>query len=191
MTFVGGQSGDLRIERMTAVAGDPLPAASHLALHPTLLPHTDAVLPHTDAVVPRTDAAWTLRGVTGHARYVERPEKTPLDAQSPSLGRPEATLAVLIPIRKSSAWWALPQDERRAIFEQRSRHIADSMQYLPRIARRLYQARELGDDFDFLTWFEFAPEHAAAFDELLGLLRSREEWRYVEREVEVRLIRAG
>src|SRR5262249_5646085 len=108
----------------------------------------------------------------------------------PPLGRPEATCAVLIPIRKSAGWWALPQDERRAIFEARSRHIADSMKYLPRIARRLYQARGLGEAFDFLTWFEFAPEHAGAFDELLAMLRSRQEWRFVEHEVEIRLVRA-
>jgi hypothetical protein len=85
----------------------------------------------------------------------------------------------------------MPQDERRAIFEAHSRHIADSMQYLPRIARRLYQARELGEAFDFLTWFEFAPQHAGAFDELLGMLRSRQEWQFVEREVEIRLLRAS
>jgi hypothetical protein len=64
------------------------------------------------------------------------------------------------------------------------------MKYLPRIARRLYQARELGEHFDFLTWFEFAPEHEPAFDELLAMLRSREEWSFVEREVEIRLRRS-
>ena len=80
-------------------------------------------------------------------------------------------MAALIPIRKSPAWWALPQDERRAIFEQRSHHIADSMAFLPRIARRLYHARDLGQPFDFITWFEFAPEHAGAFDELVAMLR--------------------
>src|SRR5439155_935775 len=125
----------------------------------------------------------------GHARYVERDEKGPLDAASPPLDRTEATRAALIPIKKSAAWWALAQDERRAIFETRSRHIADSMAYLPRIARRLYHSRELGEPFDFLTWFEFAPEHAAAFDELLGILRSREEWTYVDREIDIRLVR--
>ena len=47
-----------------------------------------------------------------------------------------------------------------AIFEQRSHHIKDSLAFLPRIARRLYHARDLGQPFDFITWFEFAPEHA-------------------------------
>jgi hypothetical protein len=98
-------------------------------------------------------------------------------------------MGALIPIRKSSAWWALAQDERRAIFEAKSGHIRDTMKYLPRVARRLYHARDLGESFDFLTWFEFAPEHAGAFDELLAMLREREEWRYVEREVEIRVRR--
>jgi chlorite dismutase len=130
-----------------------------------------------------------LRGVAGHVRYTERPEKTALDAVSPPLGRPEATRASLIPIRKNPAWWALTQEERRAIFEDRSRHVSDTMKYLPRIARRLYHARDLGEQFDFLTWFEYAPEDAAAFDELVQTLRSREEWTFVEREVDIRLSR--
>src|SRR5438477_5729245 len=29
------------------------------------------------------------------------------------------------PIRKSAAWWALAQDERRAVLEERSHHIAE------------------------------------------------------------------
>ncbi|MFX6201819.1 chlorite dismutase family protein, partial [Acinetobacter baumannii] len=79
------------------------------------------------------------------------------------LGRPEARCAALIPIRKNPAWWALAQDERRAILEEQSHHIAIGLEYLPPIARRLYHARELGQPFDFLTWFEYAPEHAEAF----------------------------
>ena len=63
------------------------------------------------------------------------------------------------------------------------------MQYLPRIARRLYHSRDLAEPFDFLTWFEFAPEHEGAFDDLLAMLRSREEWTFVDREVDIRLSR--
>ena len=173
--FVGGPTGTWKVERIHRVTGDTLPAAERVEVH---------------AGSPSDlRGAWLLRGVAGHVRYVERREKTELDAVSPPLGRAEATRAALIPISKSADWWALPQDERRAIFEGRSSHIADTMKYLPRIARRLYHSRDLGEPFDFLTWFEFAPENEAAFDELLGMLRSREEWRYVEREVEMRLSR--
>ena len=98
--------------------------------------------------------------------------------------------ACLIPIRKSAAWWALAQDERRALFEERSRHIGIGLEYLPAVARRLYHCRDLGEPFDFLTWFEFAPNDAGLFDELLRRLRQIEEWSYVEREVEVRLSQA-
>ena len=107
------------------------------------------------------------------------------------LGRAEATCAALIPIRKSSAWWELTQEERRSIFEDKSRHIADTLKYLPAIARQLYHCRDLGEPFDFLAWFEYAPEHAALFEDLVGELRATEEWTYVEREVDVRLVRSA
>jgi hypothetical protein len=177
-TFVASDEGTWRIERISTVKGEGLASAKRLAVH------TAVRTPESDA-----SGAWSLRGVAGHARYVERREKNALDGVSPPLGRSEATRAALIPIRKSAAWWALPQDERRAIFEERSHHIESSMAYLPRIARRLYHARDLGEPFDFLTWFEFAPEHAAAFEELVAMLRSREEWSFVDREVDVRLAR--
>ena len=162
---------------MVAIRGEALASVAAVDIRPNA---------HLDAS-ESADATWLLRGVSGHTRYTTRVELDPLRAQSPELGRREATCAALIPIRKSDAWWALSQDERREIFEGRSRHIVDTMQYLPRIARRLYHARELGQPFDFLTWFEFAPEHAAAFDELVGMLRTRDEWTFVEREVEIRL----
>ena len=82
-----------------------------------------------------------------------------------------------------------PLDERRAIFEHKSQHIASSLKYLPAIARQLYHSRDLGEPFDFLTWFEYAPEHADAFEELVGTLRASEEWKYVEREVDIRMER--
>jgi len=177
VTFVGGASGTWRVDRILPVSGASLPSVERL----------DVQAGSSLAA----NGTWTLRGVAGHVRYVARREKIGLDADSPPLARAEATRAALIPIRKSQAWWALPQDERRAIFEDRSHHIADALQYLPRIARRLYHARDLGEPSDFLTWFEFAPEHAQAFDDLVGMLRSREEWNFVERELEIRLTNAA
>lgn len=130
---------------------------------------------------------WVLRGVTSFERYVTRPERSLLEARQESLGRPSATRAALIPVRKSAAWWDLPQDERRAIFEERSHHIRIGLEYLPAVARRLYHGRELSEPFDFLTWFEYMPDHSASFEELVGRLRATEEWRYVEREADIRL----
>jgi chlorite dismutase len=175
--FLGGTAGRFRVLDARAIVGEPLPPVSHVEVReaPTL-----AEPAHS----------WLLRGVTGHQRYVERAEGAALRAVQAGLGRPEATHAAFIPIRKSAAWWELAQDERRAIFEDRSHHIAATLKYLPAVARRLHHARELGEPFDFLTWFEFAPQHAGMFDDLLGLLRASEEWSYVEREVELRLLRS-
>ena len=142
-----------------------------------------------DPAVALRGARWVLRGTTSNERYVTRAEHDALDARQAPLGRTEATRAALIPIRKSEAWWTLPQDERRAVFEERSRHVTIGLEYLPAVARRLHHARDLGEPFDFLTWFEFAPAGALAFEELVGRLRSSEEWRYVERELDIRLSR--
>lgn len=174
--FVGVSSGPWRVIDIRAVRGASIPMA----------PFVDVLSGKDD----QRSSAWALHGVASHGRYTTRQEKTALDAVTPQLGRPEATHAALIPIRKTRAWWDLTQDERRAVFEERGRHIAKSLQYLPRIARKLYHARDLGEPFDFLTWFEFAPADGPAFDELLGALRAGEEWSFVEREVELRLQRA-
>ncbi|MGZ8095236.1 MAG: chlorite dismutase family protein, partial [Methylosarcina sp.] len=104
----------------------------------------------------------------------------------------DATCAAFIPIRKNAAWWNLTQDERRAIFEEQSGHIKTSLNYLPAIARRLYHCRDLSENepFDFLTWFEYAPSDASLFEDLTAELRASLEWAYVDREVDIRLIRA-
>ena len=174
-TFVGGTAGPWEVVSQRPVVGDAWPAVERLRIVP--------------GPVPQEEDGWRLRGVTSHDRYVTRAEKTRLLAVQPDLGRPQATAAALVPIRKSAAWWALTQDERRAIFEESSRHIRIGLDYLPAIARRLHHCRDLGHEepFDFLTWFEFAPADAVAFDELLHRLRETEEWRFVEREVELRL----
>src|SRR5262249_32330893 len=113
-----------------------------------------------------------------------------LRAKQAALGRPEATRAAFLPIRKSEAWWELAQDERRTVFEDQSHHISGTLKYLPMIARRLHHARDLGEPFDFMTWFEYAPEYESAFDELVAMLRSTPEWKYVDRELDIRLSRA-
>jgi chlorite dismutase len=176
VAFVAGDTGPWRIEKVAAYIGDGLAPAARLAVI-----EGAATLP--------VGAAWRLRGVTSNTRYTSRPELAALAAVQEGLGRPQATRAALIPIRKSEAWWALAQDERRAILEEQSRHIAIGLEYLPAVARRLHHSRDLGEPFDFLTWFEYAPEQAEAFEELVRGLRQSEEWRYVEREVDIRLSR--
>jgi chlorite dismutase len=177
VSFAAGETGDWSVQQITAVRGEGLAPARALQR-----------VESTELVSPAA-ADWTLHGVRSNERYVERSEKQRLGAVQQGLGRADSRLAALIPIRKSDAWWDLAQDDRRAIFEARSRHIAVGAEYLPGIARRLYHCRDLGGPFDFLTWFEFAESDAGAFDDLLGRLRATEEWTFVEREVEIRVRR--
>ncbi len=179
-TFRGGQSGGWRI---TALA--PVKGASPAAMPSLSVVHSEAIaLP----LLP-SQTSWRLAGVASHVRYVERPEKTLLAEAQAGLGRPEASCAALIPIRKSAAWWELTQEERRRIFEDQSHHIAVGLKYLPMIARQLYHCRDLGEPFDFLAWFEYAPQNALFFEDLVRALRGTEEWSYVEREVDIRMTR--
>jgi chlorite dismutase len=135
-------------------------------------------------------AAWSVRSFTSNTRYVTTEERVQLINTKLGLSRPEASRAALIPITKSAAWWDLPQDQRRGIMEETSRHISIGLEYTPVIARRLLHCRDLGEPFDFLTWFEYAPEHAGSFEQLVDRLRATPEWTYVEREVDLRLERA-
>lgn len=180
-TFRGGQTGAWQVTALSAVRGEalaPMPCVSVF--------HSEAIaLP----LVP-SRTSWRVAGVASHLRYTQRAEKTQLSEAQAGLGRVEASCAALIPIRKSAAWWELTQEERRLIFEDKSHHIAASLKYLPDIARQLYHCRDLGEPFDFLTWFEYAPENAGMFEDLVGMLRATEEWAYVEREVDVRLVSA-
>lgn len=174
-SFMGGKTGNWRIAGMQTIRGEPLPIVGYLNIIP--------------ATASGASAAWVLRGITSNERYVTQGEKKELVAKQEGLGRAGSQCAALIPIKKSAEWWALPQDERRKIFEEQSTHIKTGMAFLPAIARRLHHCRDLGPDepFDFLTWFEYAPSDAAAFDELCAQLRASPEWKYVTREIDIRL----
>jgi chlorite dismutase len=178
VSFIAGSQGDWRIERIDAVTGESLPSADRLEVV------------ESPSVSSSVHPAWVLRGVTSNVRYTNRAEVDALNEKQEGLHRPQATRAALIPIRKSAAWWKLAQDERRRILEEDSHHIAVGLEYLPAIARRLHHSRDLSEPFDFLTWFEYAPEHSGAFEELVQRLRHTREWDYVDREVDIRLVRS-
>ncbi|MGO7042269.1 chlorite dismutase family protein [Rhizobium acaciae] len=177
--FIAGDEGQWRVDTIRAIRGANLAIASHLE-----------VTAGNDAFT-RPLSVWRLRGVISSLRYTNKSERDRLQEMQSSLDRSGAFCAALIPIKKSDVWWSLAQDERRAIVEEQSSHFQIGMDYLPAVARQLYHSRDLGESFDFLTWFEFPEESAPQFDELLKRLRATEEWRYVEREVEVRLTRAS
>ncbi len=178
--FAGGNHGKWHVQSMNTIVGDPLPIVTHLEVY------------SESESVPETDLLWTLRGITSNERYVNQEEKKELTSKQEGLGRPQSTDAALIPIRKKPEWWALTQQERREIFEESSKHIQIGMKALPAIARRLHHCRDLSssEPFDFLTWFEFTPEETALFDQLLADLRATPEWDFVNREIDIRLMRS-
>ncbi len=184
--FTAGDAGSWEITALEPVIGPGLPPARRLELsrHP-------ASASAGPDVLTGSPASWVLRGTDSNLRYTTASERDALRAVSPALDRPEATCGALIPISMSNAWWELAQDERRAVLEEQSHHIALGLAYLPAIARELSHGRDLGEPFDFLTWFEFAPEDATDFEELVQRLRATPEWRYVEREVDIRVVRRG
>lgn len=177
--FSAGAVGEWRICSIAGHRGASLAAADALTIRPWA-PGAEGGAVH-----------WRLLGTLSNTRYATRDEVDGLRHRQEGLDRPQATHAALIPIRKSAAWWDLAQDERRAIFEDTSHHTRIGMDYLPAIARRLHHSRDLGEPFDFLTWFEFAPADASAFDALLARLRATREWDFVEREVDIRLERTA
>ncbi|MGQ0583690.1 MAG: chlorite dismutase family protein [Reyranella sp.] len=176
IVFSGGATGPWSVVRLTAVRGQSLAPVVRI----------------DKGAQPVIGAAWVISGVTSNLRYTHSTEKRVLDATPSVLGRPGATRAALIPITKSAAWWMLAQDERRAVIEEQSQHIAIGSEYLAAVSRQLVHCRDQpGAIFDFLTWFEFAPADEARFDELLVKLRASPEWRFVEREVDIRLEKAA
>jgi hypothetical protein len=137
----------------------------------------------------------TVTATTQHLGYTSAEQQAHLARIShPGPGK----VVVIIPITKSEAWWALPQDRRQEHFAPLSAerasagvrgHTVIGTDYADRIFRRLYHARYLPDsDWDFVTYFELHPDHVPDFRRLLAELRDplrNPEWAYVEREVEI------
>src|SRR3569833_1032565 len=176
-TFTGGRTGSRAVMSQDTLAGAPIARVDAVGMAAGI------------ALDMPADASWSFYGVTSNDRYTTRSEKAGLVGKQVPGGRPEASRAALILLRKSAEWWALAQDERRAILEEESHHIAIGMRYLPAVSRRLLHCRDLGVDapFDFIGFLDFAPESEAAFDRMLAQLRATREWSYMEREIDIRL----
>jgi hypothetical protein len=178
-TFIGGDEGEWAVVSQRTLTGAPVADVARVHLVSGMPKETD------------TNAAWTLRGVATNDRYTTSVEKAELVKRQAPIGRAEATRAALILLRKNAAWWGLAQDERRAILEEQSHHIAIGLRYLPAIARRLLHCRDFGTEqpFDFLGFLDYAPSDEGAFDDMLGLLRATKEWTFFDREIDIRLSR--
>ncbi|MFC5683214.1 chlorite dismutase family protein [Flavobacterium sp. MAHUQ-51] len=174
--FIGGDSGEWKLRDMQLLKGEPLQMVEYLNKVPGSLEKSE-------------HGIWSLKGIISNLRYTEKAEKEQLLAIQEDLGRPSAPYAAFIPLKKFVDWWNLAQNERRKIMEESSKHTQTGLQYLPAIARKLFHSRDIGEPFDFLTWFEYAPSDEEAFEELLYKLRQTEEWNYIEREVDIRLMK--
>jgi len=160
-TFIGGKEGEWTVVSQRTLVGPPVAMVSRVAMISGA------------STADFKDAAWALSGVATNDRYTTRVEKHLLIEKQVPIGRPEATSAALVLLRKNADWWAMPQDERRAVLEEQSHHIAIGLRYLPGVARRLLHCRDLETDapFDFLGFLDFAPADEAAFEDMLGQLR--------------------
>ena len=102
--FIGNTTGEWKVSCMETLKGDSLTAVSHLTKVSSNLVQSEMGI-------------WTLKGIVSNLRYTEKEDKEKLVAVQEDLGRPQATLAAFIPIRKSEQWRNLAQDERRKIMK--------------------------------------------------------------------------
>lgn len=136
VAFAGGGSGTWRVISLQPVKGEPLPhvpyvsvleGVSAAAAAPAAAPSPcDAEAAErssgSGSSGGSSSSAWVLHGVTSNLRYTSGEELAAMVAVQEGLGRPAATLAALIPIRKSPAWWALPQVLQQLPHMQRPRN---------------------------------------------------------------------
>ncbi len=178
-TIVGGAQSEWVVTSQHTISGECWPTVERVSMIPG------------SANGIRSNSVWELSGVTTNDRYTTRFEKEQLVAKQAPVGRSESTRAALLLLRKSVEWWALSQDERRHILEEESHHIAIGSEYLPAVSRRLMHCRDLANNapFDFLGFLDFTPHDETAFDELLTRLRATQEWRFIDREIDLRLAR--
>jgi hypothetical protein len=176
----GGRVSRYRVDAVEGKAGAPVAGIE---------PGMTLIRVEGPAPISAPGNGFAAEGVVEHLRYTDADKRRELAGISAGEAGPRA---VLIPIAKSDAWWALAQDERDAYFRRagdRPGHVEIGTHHARSIFRRLYQARYLpGSQWDFLTYFEFGDGDAGAFRNLLAALRApalNPEWRFVERETEI------
>ena len=177
--YVGGNSGSWQVTQLQALRGSPLSSVRHL----------EVIKGQLDR--PLTGASWVLSGLVRNTRYVSREEPNLSDSGRRQVPKSDAPCAALIAIRRSEQWWQLGQAARREIMEVRSLYLTAGLHYLSGMMRRWQHRRDLSEQFDCVTWFEYEPRDSAAFDDILFDWRASEEWNYVDRECDIRLIQSG
>lgn len=175
-TYLGGNRGDWAVTHATARRGEPLAGVTHVDI--------------VNGSVARTPpgVAWMLSGLVHHTRYVTR-EDAGFPSRATQRPAASATCAALIAVRRSRASWDVMQAGRDDLLQPFPG--LQVRRLLSTIIGRWQHPRDLSDQFETVTWFEYASHDAAAFDDLLAEWRASEEWSYVDRECELRLIRGG
>jgi len=131
-------------------------------------------------------------GVTQELKYTNTETLKRLKAAAPKRddGKSQPN-AVVLPLSKTNAWWALPLDKRENYFNQRPKilgkkqlgHNAIGFMYISKIFRKLYHSRFIDGQQDFVTYFEFSNNNSEVYKKLLGGLRDKTtnpEWKYVQ-----------
>jgi chlorite dismutase len=116
-----------------------------------------------------------MHGLTEKAKYVPGfPDqlKAALTVTSESGPKP---YAIVVPIRKSAAWWGLDQEQRAAMMQE---HAEATLPYLKTVKRKLYHSSGL-DDLDFITYFETSK--LEDFHRLVLALEKVKEFQYTRR----------
>ncbi len=136
-----------------------------------------------------------LSGCTQHLHYTSDMQRERLVAISAKeIPAAEKPITVLIPIRKSDAWWSMGQNARAEFMNggnTQPGHTPIGEEYASLIFRQLLHARYLDSSkkpYDFLTYFEFRDTDREGFKSLLNRLRDEEinpEWAFVEMEQEI------
>ncbi len=175
-SFIAGDRGSWEVVSMDRIVGAALEEAPFLDVR------NEYVMK-----VP-VDFRWLLRGVSS-SRNTPQLQNQELMTPWTHFGRDEICCAAFMPVKWTRDWWDLTEDERRSICgcgcDSKSVEIPTRIE-----ARRFHHSRELGEPFDFLMWFEYARADTALVDELVAAIRESEEWKYVEREADVRLLRS-
>jgi len=133
-------------------------------------------------------------GVTRELNYTNAETLKRLKVAAPKRGDGKnQPNAVVLPISKTNAWWALPLDKREDYFNRHPEifgkkqigHNAIGFMYIGKIFRKLYHSRFIDGQQDFITYFEFSNNDSKAYKKLLDGLRDRTanpEWEYVQEE---------
>jgi chlorite dismutase len=116
-----------------------------------------------------------MHGLTKKAHYVpDFPDEMKADLKTAS-DPGSKPYAVVIPIRKSTDWWALDQETRAAMMKE---HTEAALPYHKTVKRKLYHSTGL-DDMDFITYFETSK--IEDFHSLILAIEKVKEFQYTRR----------